>query len=150
MTDPARLFSTGITAASTSEQSSSRKTSLAVLQGATVACGTSVKAASWLKEPSSPWIATRILTSPEFVNVEFNLCRRQPSSALRATYHRYKASTDCKETKTMLWTIFVILLILWLLGFIGFHVLGAYIHILLVIALVVLIFAIIGGRRTVV
>jgi hypothetical protein len=57
---------------------------------------------------------------------------------------------DCKETKRMLWTIFVILLILWLLGFIGFHVLGAYIHILLVIALVVLIFAIIGGRRTVV
>lgn len=50
----------------------------------------------------------------------------------------------------MLWTIFVILLILWLLGFIGFHVLGAYIHILLVIALVILVFAIIGGRRTVI
>ena len=50
----------------------------------------------------------------------------------------------------MLWTIFVILLVLWLLGFVGFHVVGAYIHILLVIALVVLIFAIIGGRRTVV
>ncbi len=48
----------------------------------------------------------------------------------------------------MLWTIFVILLILWLLGFVGFHVLGAYIHILLVIAVHVLIFAIIGGRRT--
>jgi hypothetical protein len=55
-----------------------------------------------------------------------------------------------KETNRMLWTIFVILLILWLLGFIGFHVLGAYIHILLIIALVVLIFAIIGGRRTVI
>lgn len=55
-----------------------------------------------------------------------------------------------KETKRMLWTIFVILLVLWLLGFIGFHVLGAYIHILLVIALVVLIFAIIGGRRSVI
>ena len=40
----------------------------------------------------------------------------------------------------MLWTIFVVLLILWLLGFVGFHVLGACIHILLVIALVVLIF----------
>ena len=50
----------------------------------------------------------------------------------------------------MLWTIFVIIMILWLLGLIGFHVLGAYIHILLVIALVVLIFAIIGGRRTVI
>jgi fatty acid desaturase len=57
---------------------------------------------------------------------------------------------DRKETKRMLWTIFVILLILWLLGFIGFHVLGAYIHILLVIALVILVFAIIGGRRTVI
>jgi hypothetical protein len=48
----------------------------------------------------------------------------------------------------MLWTIFVVLLVLWLLGFVGFHVLGAYIHILLLIALVVLILQLIGGRRT--
>jgi hypothetical protein len=47
----------------------------------------------------------------------------------------------------MHWTIFVILLILWLLGFIGFHVLGSYIHILLLIAVVVLILQLIGGRR---
>jgi Family of unknown function (DUF5670) len=47
----------------------------------------------------------------------------------------------------MLWTIFVVLLILWALGFVGFHILGAYIHILLVIALVVLILQLIGGRR---
>jgi hypothetical protein len=47
----------------------------------------------------------------------------------------------------MLWTIFVILLVLWLLGWIGFHVIGAYIHILLVIALVVLILQLIQGRR---
>ena len=47
----------------------------------------------------------------------------------------------------MLWTIFVILLILWLLGFVGFHVLGAYVHLLLVIALVVLIIQLITGRR---
>lgn len=51
------------------------------------------------------------------------------------------------ERVFMLWTIFVILLILWLLGFVGFHVLGAYIHILLLIALVVLILQLIGGRR---
>ena len=43
-----------------------------------------------------------------------------------------------------------LLLVLWLVGFIGFHVLGAYIHILLLIALVVLILQLIGGRRTVV
>jgi len=47
----------------------------------------------------------------------------------------------------MLWTIFVLLLILWLLGF-SFHVAGSLIHLLLVIALVVLIFNIITGRRS--
>jgi hypothetical protein len=46
----------------------------------------------------------------------------------------------------MLWTIFVILLILWLLGF-TLHVGGALIHLLLVIAVVVLIFNLITGRR---
>jgi hypothetical protein len=37
----------------------------------------------------------------------------------------------------MLWTLFVILLIAWLVGLIGFHVVAWYIHILLVVALVV-------------
>ncbi len=46
----------------------------------------------------------------------------------------------------MLWTIFVILLILWLLGF-TLHVGGALIHLLLVIAVVVLIYNLITGRR---
>jgi Family of unknown function (DUF5670) len=46
----------------------------------------------------------------------------------------------------MLWTIFVILLILWLLGF-SLHIAGGLIHILLVIAVVVLIFNLISGRR---
>src|SRR5258707_929777 len=55
--------------------------------------------------------------------------------------------TTSKRKVLMLWTIFVILLILWLLGFIGFHVLGAYIHLLLVIAVVVLIIQLISGRR---
>ena len=50
----------------------------------------------------------------------------------------------------MLWTIFVILLILWLLGMVSGYVLSGFIHILLVIALVVLLINIIGGRRTVV
>jgi hypothetical protein len=46
----------------------------------------------------------------------------------------------------MLWTIFVILLVLWLLGF-SFHIAGGLIHLLLVIAVVVLIFNLISGRR---
>jgi len=46
----------------------------------------------------------------------------------------------------MLWTIFAILLILWLLGF-SFHVAGGLIHLLLVIALVVLVISLVSGRR---
>jgi hypothetical protein len=50
----------------------------------------------------------------------------------------------------MLWTIFVILLIAWLVGLIGFHIVAWYIHILLVVALVVLILQLFSGRRGVV
>jgi hypothetical protein len=45
----------------------------------------------------------------------------------------------------MLWTVFVILLVLWLLGF-SFHIAGSLIHLLLVVALVVLIINLISGR----
>jgi hypothetical protein len=47
----------------------------------------------------------------------------------------------------MLWTIFVILVILWLLGMISGYVIGGFIHILLVIAIVVVLIRIIQGRR---
>ena len=47
----------------------------------------------------------------------------------------------------MLWTIFVILLILWLLGMISGYVIGGFIHILLVIAIVVVLIRIIQGRK---
>jgi uncharacterized protein DUF5670 len=50
----------------------------------------------------------------------------------------------------MLWTIFVILLVLWLLGLVSGYAIGWYIHLLLVIALVVLIIQLITGRRPVV
>lgn len=46
----------------------------------------------------------------------------------------------------MLWTVLIVLLILWLLGF-GLHLGGGLIHLLLVVALVVLIFNLVSGRR---
>jgi hypothetical protein len=49
----------------------------------------------------------------------------------------------------MLWTIFVILLILWLLGMVSSYTLGGFIHILLVLAVVVLLIRIIQGRSVV-
>ena len=48
----------------------------------------------------------------------------------------------------MLWTIVVVLLILWLLGF-TMHVAGGLIHVLLVIALVVVVLRLLSGRRVV-
>ena len=47
----------------------------------------------------------------------------------------------------MLWTIGVILLILWLLGLLGGYMIGGFIHILLVIAVVVVLIRIIRGRK---
>jgi hypothetical protein len=47
----------------------------------------------------------------------------------------------------MLWTIFVILLVLWLLGMVSSYTLGGYIHILLVIAVVVVLIRVIQGRN---
>ena len=47
----------------------------------------------------------------------------------------------------MLYTIAVILLILWLLGFLAFHIGGGLIHLLLVIAVVVIVYQLITGRR---
>ncbi|MFZ0479159.1 MAG: lmo0937 family membrane protein [Terriglobales bacterium] len=49
----------------------------------------------------------------------------------------------------MLWTIFVVLLILWLLGF-SLHIAGGLIHLLLVVALVILVINLVSGRRAVV
>jgi hypothetical protein len=46
----------------------------------------------------------------------------------------------------MLWTIFVVLLVLWVLGF-SFHVAGSLIHLLLVVALIVLVINLVSGRR---
>ena len=47
----------------------------------------------------------------------------------------------------MLWTIAVILVILWLLGFVSSYTMGGFIHILLVIAIIVVLVNFIGGRR---
>jgi hypothetical protein len=49
----------------------------------------------------------------------------------------------------MLWTITVILLVLWLLGVVGVYTVGAWIHLLLVLAVIMIIFNLLSGRRAV-
>jgi len=50
----------------------------------------------------------------------------------------------------LLWTIFVVLLVLWLLGMVSSYTLGGYIHLLLVLAIAVVLIRVIQGRRPVV
>ena len=67
----------------------------------------------------------------------------------RISYTRFSGRANragSLEEKEMLWTLFVILLVMWLLGF-SFHIAGGLIHLLLVIALVVLVINLITGRR---
>ncbi len=59
--------------------------------------------------------------------------------------HRHRI--DHRLSQDMLWTIFVVLLILWLLGF-SLHIGGALIHLLLVVAVVVLVINLLSGRRS--
>jgi uncharacterized membrane protein YtjA (UPF0391 family) len=59
------------------------------------------------------------------------------------------AGKVAREEKTMLWTLIVLLLVFWLLGF-AFHVAGGIIHVLLVIAVVLFVVNLLTGRRTVV
>jgi hypothetical protein len=53
------------------------------------------------------------------------------------------------EVRKMLWTIAVLLLVLWALGLVTSYTMGGFIHVLLVIALVVVLFNVLQGRRVV-
>jgi hypothetical protein len=61
-----------------------------------------------------------------------------------------RQKTDAAQAsgeRKMLWTITVILLVLWLLGVVGVYTVGAWIHILLVLAIISIIFNLMSGRR---
>jgi fatty acid desaturase len=53
------------------------------------------------------------------------------------------------KERTMLWTIFLVLVVLWLLGMVSSYTIGGFIHILLVAALAIVLIRIIQGRRPV-
>ena len=62
---------------------------------------------------------------------------------------RYGPCCICAEEGTMLFTIAVILLVLWLLGMVSGYTIGNFIYVLLVIALVLFVVGLVSGRRTV-
>jgi hypothetical protein len=61
----------------------------------------------------------------------------------------FPTASEFNREVGMLWTIFIILLVLWLLGLVSGTTLGGFIHVLLVIAIVVVLIRVISGRRAV-
>jgi hypothetical protein len=61
----------------------------------------------------------------------------------------YACTYQCEGTKKMLWTICIILLILWVLGMATAYTAGGLLHLLLLVAVVVMVFRLIQGRRVV-
>jgi hypothetical protein len=68
----------------------------------------------------------------------------RPHGSGAATHHVPKWGAN------MLWTLFLILLVLWLLGLVSGYTIGGLIHILLVVAIIVVLIRVIQGRRPVV
>ena len=89
------------------------------------------------------------------MRVEMTLRGATSDAELRAPVGTYVAgraaavthATPPRGRPTMLWTIFVVLLVLWALGMVSSYTIGGFIHILLVIAIAVVLIRIIQGRR---
>jgi Family of unknown function (DUF5670) len=58
-----------------------------------------------------------------------------------------KRRTPNSRRLVMLWTIFVILLVLWLLGVVSSYTLGGFIHVLLIVAVILAVMQLVQGRR---
>jgi uncharacterized membrane protein YtjA (UPF0391 family) len=58
-----------------------------------------------------------------------------------------KRGVDTSPENHMLYTIAVILLVAWLLGFVGIYTIGSFVHVLLVVAIVLFLIGLLGGRR---
>jgi hypothetical protein len=75
--------------------------------------------------------------------------RLAPPHQLRVHERQARYLRRLKEEVDMLYTLAVILLIAWLLGIVGTYTIGAFVHVLLVIAIVLFVVQLLGGRRTV-
>jgi hypothetical protein len=93
------------------------------------------------------------LIAPYFAGFQspISLTLTQPFHCAEASNGLSVAVVSCTGKfggDNMLWTIFVVLLVLWLLGVVSSYTLGGFIHILLVLAVIALVFQLISGRRT--
>jgi hypothetical protein len=64
-------------------------------------------------------------------------------------YGRRNCRAGVRRRDKMLWTITIVLFVLWLVGMVSSYTLGGWLHLLLVLAVIVLIFNLLSGRRAV-
>jgi hypothetical protein len=77
------------------------------------------------------------------------MCSKWALSAGTLSATAWPDDVTSGEERAMLWTIFVILLVLWAVGLVSSYTLGGFIHILLIVAIAVVLIRIIQGRRPV-
>jgi len=93
------------------------------------------------------WNAATRTTAP---SVDTGLGRVSPHgdrSTRGIAFPRWRRTGAPHKENVMLWTIALILVVLWLLGLVTSYTIGGFIHILLVLAVIVVLFRLISGRR---
>lgn len=85
----------------------------------------------------------------EFPGTQTIIALEGHRSALRSKATRMRHDGYMERTTDMLWTLFLILLVMWALGMVTSYTLGGFIHILLIVALVVMIARLVQGRSVV-
>ena len=75
------------------------------------------------------------------VQATLNRCQAASLTSAKPDNRQSNETRSC----LMLWTIAIILLVLWLIGWVGFHVLGAAIHILVILAIIFIVVALVKG-----
>jgi hypothetical protein len=84
------------------------------------------------------WLAVEIGPGPDDVADSPRWTLRQPTTG----------KPNSEEVHSMLYTVAVVLLVLWLLGLVSSYTLGGFIHILLVVAIIMVLLNVINGRRS--
>jgi Family of unknown function (DUF5670) len=81
-----------------------------------------------------------------YIQLRLSIIYNHPNQACLQWCNATKQSET--QGTAMLWTLFVVLLVLWLLGVVSSYTLGGFIHILLVLAVIALVFQLLAGRRS--
>jgi hypothetical protein len=106
-----------------------------------------ILAASYPGAQLSPSLNTRSIEAERRIRASVHEVVQLPVLRTHQTIQNNHEHTGPREAG-MLWTLFIILLVLWLIGVVSSYTLGGFIHILLVLAVVALLFQLITGRTT--